>query len=113
MLKTRSTFSEKQKNYIRKLDQDCVKKNILEPIWLLIKNNMSIKFKTVLLNYSESEEYEEALEEWTIISSKYVARKKCSRCICSNKINKRFFIVNKLNSNVLCLGSTCINKFKK
>lgn len=112
MLKTHSAFSEKKK-YIRKLDQDCVKKNILEPIWLLIRDNMSVKFKTVLLYYSESEEYEEALEEWTVISSKYIARKKYSSCICSNKINRRFFIVNKLNNNVLCLGSTCINKFKK
>lgn len=105
--------NQHSKTYVKTLERDSVKKNILEPIWSLIKNNMSIKFKNVLLHYSESEEYDDALEEWTMISNKYIPIKKQGRCICSNRITRRFFIVNKLNDNVLCLGSSCINKFKK
>lgn len=105
-------LSSKQKDLITKISRKCVNKNILKPIWELIKKNISFKFKTVLLNYSEADEYEDALEEWIIVSN-VSSKKKHSRCICSKHITRRFFVLNELNGNVLCIGSSCVGKFKR
>jgi hypothetical protein len=105
-------LSSKQKSLIAKISQRCVNKDSLKPIWELIKKNMPFKFETVLLNYSETEEYEDALQEWIIVSN-ISTKKNHSRCICSKPITRRYFILNELNGNVLCIGSSCIGKFKR
>ena len=106
-------LSIKEKDRIKKIERNSVRKEVLKPMWELIKKSMPDKFKIVLLNYSESEDYEEALNEWLIVSKDCYIKERHSYCICSNKISRKFYIVNEINGNVLCLGSSCISKFKK
>lgn len=60
----------------------------------------------LLTKYSDSETYEEAIEEWNEVE--LVEAANTSKCICGQNIEKQYFVKNACNGNVLCLGSDCI-----
>jgi hypothetical protein len=89
----------------------------MEPIiniWTLLNDignitGMPERFTAVIMAYSQSKDYEYAINEWSVInvnSSEYT-----EQCICSHKIEINNYVRNNINGNVLIIGSECINKF--
>lgn len=78
-------------------------------IWETVKGGMPEKFEAVLLHYSvEKKDIEIAKLEW----SEYKTIESIdSFCICSQKIELRYYVINRHNKNILRIGSECIIKF--
>jgi len=69
-------------------------------------------FINELIECSESDIYDDALDEWEFIS-KTVLLHEHNKCICGKKIKILYNIVNSKNDNNLIVGSVCIKKFMK
>lgn len=83
--------------------------SVIRRIWAEVGGSLQDKFIAVLLKYSnEKDDIAIAETEWCYLS---VNRDEPSQCICSHEIEERHFIKNKYNSNVLRIGSECINRF--
>jgi hypothetical protein len=67
------------------------------------------KFATIILAYSTSVNYSDAIEEW--IPKSIDMNIYSNQCICSQRIERNYIMYNKLNHNSLIIGSECINKF--
>lgn len=70
------------------------------------KLSKSEKFKIELIDHSESDNYEDALLEWTFIETFYSE----GNCICSQGIHENCIIQNTLNNNSLTVGNSCVKK---
>lgn len=97
-------------------------KNVIEECWSRFSTK-NMRFCSVILNTSvaglslpEIASLENtalhsllpnALMEWEVV----VTRDKEGECICSAHITQQHIIVNKLNKNVLAIGSECIKKY--
>lgn len=82
-------------------------------IWTLLKDagnmtGMPERFTAVILAYSHSKIYNIAIGEWSVITSNV---NNIGQCICSHKIQINNLVKNKINGNILVIGSECINKF--
>jgi len=75
------------------------------------KNTRVKKFKSILLENSQSEDYAEAVNEW-----RYYVRKAgevgCDKCICGTPIVYQHAIANAKTDKVLTVGSECIKKIR-
>ncbi len=72
------------------------------------------KLLNVVMNNSEADNWEDAVNEWTITDCSEDERQ-TSECICGKEnIKYLFTIENKFNGNVLYpIGSSCIKKFHR
>ena len=73
-----------------------------------IKYNAYFLFRKNLVEESKSNNYEDAVMEWTFV--KY--EEDLNECICGKKINKLYYIENKKGDRVI-VGDTCIGNFLK
>ncbi|CAK7994536.1 Hypothetical protein POVR1_LOCUS60 [uncultured virus] len=70
------------------------------------------RFMAVLVAYSRSKNYNEAVKEWNLIKSeKPEYNTEGTKCICSKDIDRLYPVTNSLNGNTLYIGSSCIDKF--
>ena len=67
------------------------------------------KFIAVIVYYSESLNYVDSIEEWDLLIKENETIS--NNCICSQNIEYNYLIKNKLNNNILVIGSSCITKF--
>lgn len=72
--------------------------------------NMKDNFERVILYYSESNNFNEAMSEW---SGSDLHVDSNSRCICSHDINYVNYVVNSKTNFMLRIGSDCIDKFSE
>jgi hypothetical protein len=83
--------------------------SILSDIWKTVKGGCPSKLEAVLFKYSEeSKSFDLAIGEWHMLG---VVTADFSWCICSHKIQDKYFIKNTINGNILRIGSECIHKF--
>lgn len=113
--------------------------NLINNLHKLWSGDKSSKFKFIIcwfshprVNYLEVTDKQKALkkclDQWTFISCKYDSNKlgedtmselettisiSKSTCCCSQYIEKEYFYMNRLNDNILRIGSSCIEKFAK
>lgn len=83
---------------------------IINQIWEEVgPGRLKTKFRKVLLYFSVSNNYEEAIKEWDVI---FIGTNNHSdTCICSHYIEDNRYVINIINGNELIIGSDCINKF--
>jgi hypothetical protein len=62
-----------------------------------------------VLKYSESDDYDEACEEWEFM---HLEMGSAPKCVCTTNIEKNFYLINPINSNVIILGSSCVKNFR-
>jgi hypothetical protein len=79
--------------------------------------SMTEKFKTVICYFSEPGPISQIGDQWSpyaiALQGNYImdnGRKIPYRCICSHLITKHIYIRNKINSNILRVGTECIEK---
>jgi hypothetical protein len=73
---------------------------------------MHLTFQTVVLIYSKSQIFEEAIKEWECIALEDSWEK--TFCICKHDpIDKQYYMKNKKNGNQLRVGSVCVTKFQQ
>jgi len=72
-------------------------------------NSMTKKFVAVIIYYSKSLNYNNAIQEWILITKEN--KNSSKNCICSQNIEYNYFIKNKINNKILIIGSSCITKF--
>lgn len=91
--------------------QDPTEDSKVESIWCnILSGHMSSRFKAVLLYYSESDNIEDAINEWNLYKVSD-ANDVSSICICSHDIHHEYYVRHQTNGNILRIGSECINKF--
>lgn len=66
------------------------------------------KLKKQLTELSNSDNYADAVNEWIFEDYKYCTR---SKCACGNPINNCYIMRNKVNGNLITVGSTCMPKY--
>jgi hypothetical protein len=107
------TWVKSQKS--RKIDQSKNNEYVkISSIWDKLieyggENSMYKKFIAVIVYYSESLNYIDSIEEWDLLIKENETIS--NNCICSQNIEYNYLIKNKLNSNILVIGSSCITKF--
>ena len=107
---------------INQLTNDESKK--IEMIWDILNQTdgckkMPERFMAIILTFSQSKEPIEAMKEWTNIQNIQNENEKepqklfceIKQCICSQNIEITYRVKNKLNNNILVIGSSCIEKF--
>lgn len=70
-------------------------------------NDKPSRFKSVLLSFSRSKNFDTAIQEWDPVAEQ------CSsvRCICSQPIHNCYLWNNRHTKRQIVVGSECINKF--
>lgn len=85
----------------------------IDAVWEALESKgLPDRFMAVLLAYSVSKDYIEAIKEWSVITQKKPQYDtEGTKCICSKNIDRLYPVTNTINGNTLYIGSSCIKKF--
>jgi hypothetical protein len=86
-----------------------------------------LKFQKQLIERSDADNYEDALDEWYIISGSHMCQFRldtmekcplkdvpyCDKCICEVKIVEQHYVMHRKTHEVIVIGSTCIANLMK
>jgi len=69
------------------------------------------RFKAVILYYSDSNDFDEAMKEWDVLEYTEEQLENDNQCICTHKISNLYFVVHRVHNKQLIIGSSCIEQF--
>lgn len=83
---------------------------VKQEVWAKYQDKPT-RFKEVLIYFSKSNIFEEAILEWKTTGTNINNPEDIETCICSQHIENLYYVYNDIVSCTLVVGSSCIEKF--